>query len=170
MQDVRVVHTEERHPPTDGRIEVAHSLTGRVQAALQGADHRGELDLARLDDDANNQLGVNVIAGERIWDVTSSFRLRIGPLDLATFQDLLPDRTPRPRRKAFFLLSQLVRLYVGPEFDFEVQFVLKGPQVPECEMKDASRDVLGTRLGWNSWLKDGTMPDVERVTRRRERP
>ncbi|MFL5329320.1 MAG: type VI secretion system baseplate subunit TssG [Gemmataceae bacterium] len=118
---------------------------------------------SRLDEDANNQLGVNAIAGERIWDVSSSFRLRIGPLDLETFQDLLPDRTPRPRRKAFFLLSQLVRLYVGPEFDFEVQLLLKGSDVPECHVREGGRDVIGARLGWNTWLKVGPMHDDDKA-------
>ena len=28
----------------------------------------------------NNQLGVNLVVGERVWDVQSKFRLRLGPL------------------------------------------------------------------------------------------
>lgn len=109
----------------------------------------------------NNELGLNVVAGERVWDVVSSFRLRIGPLTLARFQDLMPDHTPRPRRKSFFLLCQIIRLYVGPEFDFEMQLILKGSEVPELEMAEGGRDVLGPRLGWNTWLKDGPMDDAE---------
>jgi type VI secretion system protein ImpH len=109
----------------------------------------------------NNELGLNVVAGERVWDVVSSFRLRIGPLDLSTYQELMPDRAPRPRRKSFFLLCQIIRLYVGPEFDFEIQLVLKGQQVPECELVEGGRDVLGPRLGWNTWITDGPMDHAE---------
>jgi type VI secretion system protein ImpH len=109
-----------------------------------------------LREDGNAALGVNVVAGERVWDVVSSFRLVLGPLQLSTYQELLPDLAPRPRRKSFFLLCQLVRLYVGPEFDFEVQLILAGDQVPECELKDSGRDVVGARLGWNTWLGSDT--------------
>lgn len=114
-----------------------------------------------LAEDGNNELGFNVVAGERVWDVVSSFRIRIGALDLSTYQELMPDRAPRPRRKTFFLLCQMVRLYVGPEFDFEVQLILQGSQIPECELAEGGRDVLGPRLGWNTWLKDGAMNDAD---------
>ncbi len=114
-----------------------------------------------LNEDGNIELGLNVVAGERVWDVVSSFRVRIGPLDLSTYQELMPDRSPRPRRKTFFLLCQMIRLYVGPEFDFEIQLILKGEAVPELEMVEGGRDVLGPRLGWNTWLKDGLMGDAD---------
>jgi type VI secretion system protein ImpH len=114
-----------------------------------------------LTDGGNNVLGLNVVAGERVWDVVSSFRVRVGPLDLATYQELMPDRSPRPRRKTFFLLCQMIRLYVGPEFDFEIELVLTGAQVPECELVEGGRDVLGPRLGWNTWIKDGPMNDAD---------
>src|SRR5205807_5371707 len=114
-----------------------------------------------LADGGNNALGLNVVAGERVWDVVSSFRVRIGPLDLSTYQELMPDRSPRPRRKTFFLLCQVIRLFVGPEFDFEIQLGLKGAQVPECELVEGARDVLGPRLGWNTWITDGPMDFAE---------
>jgi type VI secretion system protein ImpH len=100
---------------------------------------------------ANNQLGVNLVAGERVWDVQSKFRLRLGPMAYAQFRDFLPDRAPVPQSKAFFLLVQLVRLYVGPEKDFDVQLVLQAPDVPGCRL--AEGDNGGARLGWTSWLQ-----------------
>jgi len=111
----------------------------------------------RFTEDGCCILGVNAIAGERVWDVVSSFRIQVGPLDFKTFHDLLPDRAPTPRRKTFFLFCQLARLFVGPEFDFEVQLMLKGADVPECQLVEGSREVLGPRLGWNTWLKDSPM-------------
>lgn len=116
---------------------------------------------SRLEEGGCCGLGLNAVAGERVWDVVSSFLLRVGPLDFKTFQDLLPDRAPNPRRKTFFLFCQLTRLFVGPEFDFEVQLILKGSDVPECQMVEGGRDVLGARLGWNTWLKDGPMADTD---------
>jgi type VI secretion system protein ImpH len=100
---------------------------------------------------ANNQLGVNLVAGERVWDVQSKFRVRIGPLSYADFVELLPDRSPVPERKGFFLLGQLVRLYVGTEVDFDVQLILKAADVPECQISKGIG--LGPRLGWNTWVR-----------------
>src|SRR5207248_3197204 len=55
------------------------------------------------------KLGVDTLAGRRVWDVRSRFLLRLGPMNLARFEEFLPDRSPAPARKALFLLSQLVR-------------------------------------------------------------
>jgi type VI secretion system protein ImpH len=95
-------------------------------------------------------LGVNAVAGERTWDVQSRFCLRIGPLNYPQFEDLLPDPASQPERKTFFLMAQLTRLYVGLEFDFDIQLVLSGSEVPESRLGD--QPGAGPRLGWNMWL------------------
>ena len=95
-----------------------------------------------------NQLGVGVIVGERVWSVQSKFRLRIGPVAYAQFQRLMPvGNLLRP-------LCQLARSYAGPEFDFDVQVILKAPEVPTCRLGDR----METRLGWNTWLFCGDYP------------
>ncbi len=99
----------------------------------------------------NNQLGVNAVVGQQVWDVQSKFRLRIGPLDYRQFVEFLPDRSACSNFKTLFLLSHLVRLYVGPEFDFDVQLVLKADQVPAIVLN--SQAEIGPRLGWNTWLR-----------------
>jgi type VI secretion system protein ImpH len=104
---------------------------------------------------ANCCLGLNVVAGERVWDVQSKFRVRMGPLNFLHFTHFLPDRTPTRARKAFFLLSHLVRLYAGPEFDFEVQLILRAQDVPECQLVDTGG--IGPRLGWNTWVRTAEM-------------
>lgn len=116
---------------------------------------------SRLTPGGNASLGMNVVAGERVWDAGSKFRIRIGPLKWSAFINLLPDASPKPFRKTFFLLCQMVRLYVGPEFDFEVQLVLLGSEVPECQLKGGTGSALGPCLGWNTWLKVGPMDDVD---------
>src|SRR5205823_10579963 len=62
-------------------------------------------------------LGVDAVAGERVWDVQSRFRVRLGPLNYDQFEDLLPDTAPIVPRKTFFLVAQLVRLFAGSEYD-----------------------------------------------------
>ncbi len=100
----------------------------------------------------NCGLGADLVMGERTWDVEGKIRIVLGPLDYEQFCELLPDRSPSPRHKSFFLLSHLVRLYVGPTLDFEVQLVLRRESVPECHMVESNG--LGTRLGWNMWLRN----------------
>jgi type VI secretion system protein ImpH len=98
----------------------------------------------------NNLLGRNIVAGERVWEVQGKFRVRLGPLRYADFVQFLPDRQATSERKAFFLLVHLVRLYVGPAIDFDVQLVLKAEDVPPCQL--AEKSGLGPRLGWNTWI------------------
>lgn len=95
-------------------------------------------------------LGVNAIAGERTWDVQSRFRVRLGPLSFAQFEDLLPDPEPVATRKSFFLVAQLTRVFVNPELEFDVQLVLAAPEVPEARLGD--QPGAGPRLGWTVWL------------------
>lgn len=101
---------------------------------------------------ANAALGMDTVAGERVWDVQSKIRLRLGPLSYRDFDAFLPDRTPVVPRKAFFLLCHLVRFYVGPELDYEVQLVLRAPEVPRCQL---AAGPPGPRLGWNTWCLSG---------------
>ena len=98
----------------------------------------------------NNQLNISAVAGDRVWDRQSKFRVRLGPMSYAQFTDFLPDRAPVPERKTFFLLVHLVRLYAEPTLDFDVQLVLKAEDVPECQL--TGDGTFGARLGWNTWL------------------
>jgi type VI secretion system protein ImpH len=123
------------------------------------------------DEGGNNRLGEDTVAGTAVWDAPSKFRLRVGPLRYEEFNEFLPDRTPAPRRKTFFLFCHLVRLYVGPGVDFDVQLVLAGRDVPQCRLSDA--DVSFPRLGWNCWSgpleggkdADDAVFEAEEVTR-----
>jgi type VI secretion system protein ImpH len=104
-------------------------------------------------------LGTDAVAGSKVWDVQGRFRLRVGPLSYREFEDFLPDRGPTKDRKTLFLISHLTRLHVGPEFDFDVQLVLRAADVPACRM---TPEGFGPRLGWNTWLiSDAPAKDVD---------
>lgn len=94
----------------------------------------------------NNQLGGNAVIGERVWDVQSKFRVRLGPLDYAQFRRFVPSGQALPT------LGQLVRSYAGPQWDFEVQPVLRAAQVPWCRLGGDGQDP--SRLGWNTWVRN----------------
>jgi type VI secretion system protein ImpH len=99
---------------------------------------------------ASGVLGVDAVAGERVWEVQSKFRIRLGPIDWSRFQQWLPDPSPIAERKSMFLLMQLVRFYAGPEWDFDIQVVLARHSVPPSRLDSSSP--IGLRLGWNTWI------------------
>jgi type VI secretion system protein ImpH len=92
----------------------------------------------------NCRLGLDLVAGERVWDLQTKFRLRVGPLTFAQFRRLMPSGDAlRP-------LCQMTRMYVGPEFDFDVQAVLLPEEVPACRL---AADSEGAYLGWSTWVR-----------------
>jgi len=108
-------------------------------------------DQARLGSgEATAMLGTGAIVGPRVWDIQGKFRVRLGPLGYEQFRTFFPDLASTSESKAFFLLSQLVRLFVGPDFDFDVQLVLRGEDVPATYL--AADEDVAPRLGWNTWL------------------
>jgi type VI secretion system protein ImpH len=101
-------------------------------------------------------LGVDAAIGIRAWDLQARVILRIGPLDRASFEGLLPDRPGLQR------LVSLVRAFLGFETGFAVNPVLAAPEVPLlCLDHRAERP---SRLGWNSWIP---APDYQPLGMRR---
>jgi type VI secretion system protein ImpH len=86
-------------------------------------------------------LGSSTIVGSRFWDCQLSFRIKFGPVDLSDLERLLPDKP------AFVTLRDWVRNYIGQEFLWDVQFVLRASQVPQVCLGKTGR------LGWTSWLR-----------------
>jgi type VI secretion system protein ImpH len=139
----------------EGVLEDYFALTVRVQQAqgrwltLDGAD-RSLLPGPEHPHGLSCELGVSLIVGERVWDVQSKFRLSVGPLDYAQFRGLMPNGD------GLRVLGQLTRTYVGPDLDFDVQLVLRGDEVPCCQLAAGRPD--GPFLGWNSWLRSVECP------------
>ena len=92
-----------------------------------------------------NQLSATAAAGVRAWDPQARIVLRIGPLDRAGFERLLPDRL------ALHRLVSLVRAYVGFEISFAINPVLRANAVPPLRLSVTG--VPPPRLGWNTWLE-----------------
>ncbi|HEX5733788.1 MAG TPA: type VI secretion system baseplate subunit TssG [Blastocatellia bacterium] len=100
---------------------------------------------------ANAELGVTTVAGTRVWDAQSKFELELGPLTFDEFTKFLPTGT------AFNPTTELVRLFAGLEFDFDIRPILKAEEVPGCVLTTRAR--RRPQLGWTSWLK--TAPFTE---------
>jgi type VI secretion system protein ImpH len=101
----------------------------------------------------NNQLGKSAIAGTSIWDQQSKFRLRIGPLSFAQFNEFLPEGAANRS------LRSIVKFVVGLEFDFDIQLLLLERQVPGTVL--TTRAVRKPKLGWTSFLKTEAFTKVD---------
>jgi type VI secretion system protein ImpH len=86
-------------------------------------------------------LSVDAVAGARVWDCATCFRIFVGPLDLRRYRSFLP------RGEAYKQLADLVALYVGAEYEWELVPVLQGSEVPYSWLGNQ-----GLLLGWSSWL------------------
>ena len=92
----------------------------------------------------NSHLGASTIAGTKVWSDQSKFRMRLGPMSLDSFRQMLP--TGEDYQPVF----EIVRLLSGLEFEFDIQLVLKREDVPATILGGGA---AGSRLGWTSWLK-----------------
>ncbi|MGZ8095881.1 MAG: type VI secretion system baseplate subunit TssG [Methylosarcina sp.] len=92
-------------------------------------------------DRATGQLGVSAIIGNRSWQCQHKFRITLGPLTLAEYEDFLPLGS-----KVKNILA-LVTNYVGFEFNWDLNLILKMNEVPSARLGHYGR------LGWTSWLK-----------------
>ena len=86
-------------------------------------------------------LGGDAVVGSRVWDATTRFRILIGPLDLATYRRFLPSGP------AYAELRDLVSLYLGSEYEWDLVPILATAEVPY-----SSTGNPGLFLGWTSWL------------------
>ena len=100
------------------------------------AEHRTRLAGSAL----SNQLGKGAVAGARVPDVQSRFRLELGPMSLTDYEKFLP--IARNNRR----LRDWVRQYVGVEFRWDVDLLLRADEVPANQLGGQ------TRLGWTTWL------------------
>ncbi|GHB23385.1 type VI secretion system baseplate subunit TssG [Salinicola rhizosphaerae] len=91
--------------------------------------------------EANARLGESAVAGTRVRDYQSTFRLSFGPLTLSAYRSLLPDTS------AFQKLVRLVRFYAGIELDFQVELILHKDEIPMPQLGAGGNLNLG-RLGW----------------------
>ena len=85
-------------------------------------------------------VGIGAVLGKEIWNCQHKFRIVGGPLTLMQFRRLLPGGD------GVRVLVAIVRNYLGDEFAWDLQLILKKDEVP--------RIVLGFdgQLGWTTWL------------------
>src|SRR5690606_628417 len=121
-------------------------LGNYFSAPAEVEQHRGHWlglppsERSRLGHAAGSRLGVDAIAGAAVWDRQHRFRARLGPLPMAIYLHLLPNA--RGARE----LRDWVRGYVGIEFEWDLQLVLRSADVSPARLGGSAQ------LGWTAWL------------------
>lgn len=128
-------------PVLESLIASHFALPARVEQFLAAWYELDPEDRTRLGA-ANATLGVDVAVGSRVRLAQFRFRIRVGPLRFAQYQELLPGGS------AFEAIFDLVRLAAGTEQTFEVRLVLQAEEVPPFRLGEGSP----CRLGWSTWL------------------
>jgi len=99
-------------------------------------------DQCRLGESENTGLlGKTGIVGRRIWDINQKFKLILGPMNLASYEKMVPGS------RGFAHLKAWIDSYVGMSFDWDVQLVLKAEEVPDFTVNQK------IQLGYTSWIK-----------------
>lgn len=101
-------------------------------------------------------IGQTCIVGRRVWDINQKFKLILGPMKLKSYEKLVPGS------RGFAHLKAWIDSYVGMSFDWDVQLILKGEEIPDFTVDKK------IRLGFTSWIKKGTdhkdIKDVDDLT------
>jgi predicted component of type VI protein secretion system len=69
-----------------------------------------------------------------------------------------------PGQRGFRSLGTLVRLAVGPEFEFDARLVLCAERTPECRLGGPAGG-RSPQLGWSTWIgrRVGETAEVEAI-------
>jgi type VI secretion system protein ImpH len=95
-------------------------------------------------------LGEDFLLGERIFDRSGKFRVKLGPVGFDDYTRFLPGG------QAAAELAEVTRFYCEDPFDFDIELTLRGDEVPETPLGE--HEFLG-RLSWTSWLKSEPCQD-----------
>jgi type VI secretion system protein ImpH len=101
------------------------------------------------DETVSRELGRGAVVGDAIWDRQGRVRIRIGPMNMESYKEFLPEGS------AYSGLRAITRFFSNQCIDFEAQLVLERSQVSPIKLDfDSSQPA---RLGWLSWATTGSM-------------
>ncbi len=87
-----------------------------------------------------NQLGIDTVLGQYSWQRQYKFRIQLGAMRLADYEELLPGK---PKLQ---LLGAIIRNYLGDELNWEVRLILRKDEIPAVRLGQYGQ------LGLTSWL------------------
>ncbi len=149
-------HFSNRRPTASAlsdMIESAFNVPARVEQFVAQwmyipLEEQTRIGVQPLGFSLGNQLGGEAIAGQRVLDFQNKFRVQIGPLGFMKFLEFNPD-SPKLRQ-----VFDYIRQYVGPQFDLDLQVILKREEVATTQLGNPKT----AHLGWNTWIGDWKKP------------
>lgn len=142
------------------RPRSAAGLTGLLSDFFEGIDFDIEQCVGRWlpiqMNDCNRlggrkcSLGQDFLLGDRIFDCSGKFRVKVGPVGFDDFQRFLPPGD------AAADLAGLAQIYCADALQFDAEVTLRGAEVPDTPL--GGQGLLG-RLAWTSWLKSKPCDD-----------
>ena len=115
-------------------------------------DERTRLGGALNPEGQHARLGGGAMLGDRAFVAQHHFRIEIGPVDRNRLEALLPGTEGASR------VRDLVELYCGLEFSFDLNVKVAAPEVPAARLSTGPDDPGAARLGQTAWLLDGPSP------------
>ena len=92
---------------------------------------------------SSGMLGQGAMAGEKVPDRQTRFRLVMGPLDLKGYLRLTPQG--HTSGQDLPALVEMVRSFIGFEYEWEVELLISAKAAPACQLGDSAQ------LGWSTW-------------------
>jgi type VI secretion system protein ImpH len=138
------------------RIEmfVGHWLRLRPEDCTQLGSGLGQL---------GSQLGINAVAGTKVWSRQHKFRIHLGPLTRTEYDSFLPGSP------SIAVLRDWVRQYMGLGMAWDVRLSLAAAEVPMAALQTptllttpgTSKAISApTRLGLSTWLGGAKQRDA----------
>ena len=90
----------------------------------------------------NNQLGIDTIIGERVWEQGGAIEIELGPLPHSEFKQFVSGGNK------FEPLVDLIELSVEENLSVRLRLIIKENERPKAVLQRAEP----LRLGWSSWL------------------
>lgn len=106
-------------------------------------DVRSRLPSAKMPLGQNNCLGKSAMLGRKGWFAQGKVSIVIGPLNNDQLHNFSPGTT------TLSAMNELVKLYLGSEYDYDFKILIKKSTVPS---KVALSSSNRPSIGWNTWL------------------
>jgi len=91
----------------------------------------------------NNCLGRSIMLGNNGWFAQGKIRVILGPLNRQQLH------TFAPGTRALKALDELIRIYIGMEYDYDFIIRVKRKDIPDKIQLGARQTTV---IGWNTWL------------------
>ena len=124
----------------DIQVEIKE-FVGQWQALID--DVRTRLPGRENPQGQNHCLGRNVMLGKNGWFAQGKIRIILGPLNS------LQMHTFAPGTRALKALDELIRIYIGMEYDYDFIIRVKRKDIPDKIQLGAGQTTV---IGWNTWL------------------